>query len=154
LLDKAMKIVKNVLADYFAGVIFFVIVFYFMTASPDGSFTFNWNVANTLWTLSFVVAYPLLLELVPSLKKNHLQMDSLATRALKQDEQQRNSTVDTYHAATNPVMNTYDIRAQSERRDDGANLFITFFVRGILIALAIPMLIFYGAYRLFKNKKG
>ncbi|MBU7468989.1 hypothetical protein KGF64_14825, partial [Lactiplantibacillus plantarum] len=60
-----MKLLKAICTDYLHGIVFFIIVFYFMTANPDGSMPLKWSIVNVYWTISFLIAYPLLLEMVP-----------------------------------------------------------------------------------------
>ena len=145
-----MKLLKRICSDYLHGLVFFIIVFYFMTANPDGSMPLKWSFVNVYWTISFLIAYPLLLETVPSIKKINFHMKSLQSRSIHMEDKATKKLSDLYHDSTNPVSNRIDLQARSDYQNDWLNLMISFFVSGLLIAISIPSLFFIA----FKNLLG
>lgn len=133
---------STLLGDYLKGLVCYVIVGYFVTANPDGTLNWHWNVLNLWLTSSYLIFYPLLLNRVPQLRRPWLAMKSLTNSGFKASLDDRSS----YHQATNPVMNRYDMADRMQRQDDGANLAITLLVRGVYMLIAIPGLIIYGIW--------
>ena len=148
--EYSMKLLKAICTDYLHGIVFFIIVFYFMTANPDGSMPLKWSIVNVYWTISFLIAYPLLLEMVPSIKKINFHMKSLQSLSIHMDDKATKKMSDLYHDSTNPVSNRIDLQARSDYQNDWLNLIISFFVSGLFIAISIPSLFFIA----FKNLLG
>ncbi|MDY2578757.1 hypothetical protein SOP70_15510 [Lactiplantibacillus plantarum] len=145
-----MKLLKAICIDYLHGLVFFIIVFYFMTANPDGSMPLKWSIVNVYWTISFLIAYPLLLETVPSIKKINFHMKSLQSLSIHMEDKTPKKMSDLYHDSTNPVSSRIDLQARSDYQNDWLNLIINFFISGLLIAISIPSLFFI----VFKNLLG
>jgi len=136
--ESIMKLLKSVMSSYFHGIVFFIIVFYFMTAKPSGAISLSWNPVNTVWTVSFLLAYPLFRILFPKITRINIHMKSLRSQSLNMDDGHTDSLSDMYHAATNPIMNRLDMKSYSNSQDDGLNLIVNFLLSGVFITISIP----------------
>ncbi|MFB9769961.1 hypothetical protein [Lactiplantibacillus modestisalitolerans] len=143
-----MKLLKNVCLDYARGCVFFAIVFYFVTAKPDGTMPMRWNAINLWWTLSFVLAYPVLLETFPKMKRVNLHFQSWQSRSLHMGDQSTENKIALYHHSTNPIRNRIDLQAQGDYLNDYLNLALNCLLSGVLIAISVPGLGFVIANKL------
>lgn len=136
-----MKIIKNILISYAQGIVIFALVFYFMTAKPNGTMPLHWYFLNTLWSLSYLVAFPALRLLAPNFSKVRVKMTSLTTKSLNLDDATRENKSRLYHESISPVMNQLDIKGHSNNRDDGTSLAADMLLSGVFIAISIPALL-------------
>ncbi|WP_318766496.1 hypothetical protein [Lactiplantibacillus carotarum] len=133
-----MKTIKNCFTAYLHGSVVFLIVFYFMTAQPDGRMPLRWNPLNLWWTFSFLCAYPLLRMLIPKITHLNLHLTSFTTRALTFNDVHEPHNTQLYHQSIGPVTNQLDLKGHSQNRDDGFSLMVDLLLSGVWIAVAIP----------------
>ncbi|WEE34904.1 hypothetical protein [Lactiplantibacillus paraplantarum] len=136
-----MTIIKNVLISYAHGLVLFILVFYLMTANPNGTMTLHWYLLNTIWLVSYLVAFPALRLVAPKFSRVHIHMTSMTTKALNFDDARKDSTSKLYHESISPVMNQLDIKGHSKNRDDGISLAVDMLLSGVFIAISIPALL-------------
>ncbi len=136
-----MKILKSILISYAHGIVIFALVFYLMTAKPNGTMPLHWYFLNTLWSLSYLVAFPALRLLAPKFSKVRVKLTSLTTKSLNLDAATRENKSRLYHESISPVMNQLDIKGHSNNRDDGTSLAADILLSGVFIAIAIPALL-------------
>ena len=130
-----MRLLGHLIADYLWGLVGFIIIFYFVTARPDGSFHFIWNLPNLYLTTSYIFAYPALLAWVPRLRTGKLKTQSMASHSSAADLKYSQGNV------TNPIANKYDLDFRNNLRDDRMNFSFLLLERTVLMALATPILI-------------
>lgn len=133
------------LRDYARTLPLFIILFYFVTANPDGSFHLTWNLANGYLTLTYLAAYPLLMHWFPKWRRNHFKSQSLATKSSRLELE------DNHNNELNPIKNKYDLNFQNERRDDLINISLRLFAHGLLMIFALPIVLGVGLYRVIKT---
>lgn len=147
-----MVIVKIILAAYLRGGLFFIAVYYLITADPDGTLQLHWTWLNLYWTTSFLIAYPLLIIIRPQIGHPHFKTKSLRSKSAAIERQQPSNLADTYHDATNPVKSRLAIDAANQQRDADISLIADIFYCGILIIIALPALILVGLSHLIHHR--
>lgn len=130
-----MRLLGHLIADYLWGLVGFIIIFYFVTARPDGSFHLVWNLPNLYLTTSYLLAYPALMAWMPSLRLGKFKTKSVASHSSAAELKYSQGNV------VNPIANKYDLNFQNESRDDKINFSLELLERTVLMALATPILI-------------
>lgn len=144
-----MKVVKGLIISYLHGILIYVLVFYLVTANPDGTLPLRWNVLNVVWTISFLFFYPVLRLRLLKRTTLSVHMTSLTTKALSFNDESNHNASKLYRDSINPVMNKFDLQGHSNNRDDGFSLIVDFLFNGVLILISIPAGLFFSLRRLF-----
>ncbi|VDG18943.1 hypothetical protein [Lactiplantibacillus mudanjiangensis] len=139
-----MRNLIKLIGIYLSGLPVFIIIFYFMTATPTGQLSLSWNLANGYLTLSYLIAFPILLMWLPNLRRGHFTMKSLATRSTELGSPSRNQ-------ATNPIAPPSNLQLLNQQHDDTTNFLLFLFERGILSTIALPVIIIVASYKGVKH---
>jgi len=140
-----MRLLGHLIADYLWGLVGFIIIFYFVTARPDGSFRFIWNLPNLYLTTSYLFAYPILMAWVPRLRTGKLKTHSMASHSSTAELKYSQGNV------INSIANKYDLDFKNKLRDDKMNLSFQILERTVLMALALPSLILVAGIKAAQN---
>ncbi|WP_048000205.1 hypothetical protein [Lactiplantibacillus herbarum] len=136
-----MKIIKSTLTSYLRVVLFYLLLFYLVTAPPTGPFIFKWNWANVYFTAAFFICYPWLIYLYPHLIRPRLKLTSQSTHALRQTMKDNQNGAQGYHNSLNPVVSRDRLLMKSETQDALMNSELSFLIQGILLLIAAPILL-------------
>lgn len=140
-----MRLLGHLIADYLWGLIGFIIIFYFVTARPDGSFRLIWNLPNLYLTSSYLLAYPALMAWVPRLRTGKLKTKSLASHSSAAELKYSQGNV------INPIANKYDLDFRNHLRDDQMNFGFLLLERTFFMALATPILLVVAGVKAAQN---
>ncbi|VDG19043.1 hypothetical protein [Lactiplantibacillus mudanjiangensis] len=146
------KALGHLMMDYLYGILFYLIVGYFVSANRDAMLVLKWNPVNIWLTVSYVLIYPIMMALLPKLRSNRLIMDLIPDRQTKKNFNDGKTYADRYHDAINPTANRYDIAGASGAgegsSDDILSLILIHLKRAVFIVFSIPMLIVIVIYRI------
>jgi len=140
-----MRLIGHLITDYLWGLLGFIIIFYFVTANPNGSLHLVWNLPNLYLTSSYLIAYPLLMAWVPQLRTGKFKTKSLASHSSAIDLKLNPGNT------TNPIANKYDIDFRNNLRDDRMNFAFYLLERTVLMAVATPVLLLVAGIKVARN---
>lgn len=136
-----MKFFKSIMTSYLRAVLFYLVLFYLVTAPPTGPFILKWNLINIYFTISFLICYPWLIYRYPILVRPRFKLTSQGTHALRQILKDDQTESQGYHNSLNPVVSRDRMLMKSEAQDALMNSELSFLIQGLLLLLAAPILL-------------